>query len=255
MNILISNDDGYQSLGIALLARIAAEFANVRVVAPDRDRSGVSNSLTLDRPLRIRTAENGFHYVTGTPTDCIHLGLHTLPHFQPDLILSGVNHGANMGDDTLYSGTVAAATEAFLMGIPAIAFSLCSHQLNKYQNTVEYAIWSILSHLMQNPPKQPILWNINIPAIDKHLLQGHKITRLGRRHHTQSVIADINPRGEAIYWIGPAGAVADNEQDTDFAAIDTGFISITPLQVDLTAHAQLHTLQNYWQHMTLKEIA
>ncbi|RKW29588.1 MAG: 5'/3'-nucleotidase SurE, partial [Kingella sp. (in: b-proteobacteria)] len=124
MNILISNDDGYLSQGIATLARIAGEFANVRVVAPERDRSGVSNSLTLDRPLKIRSAENGFYYVSGTPTDCIHLGLHALADFQPDLVLSGINHGSNLGDDTLYSGTVAAATEAYLMGIPAVAFSL-----------------------------------------------------------------------------------------------------------------------------------
>lgn len=160
-----------------------------------------------------------------------------------------------MGDDTLYSGTVAAATEAYLMGIPAIAFSLCSHQFNKYYATAEYAVWSILTHLIKQPPKEPILWNINIPAIDKHLLQGHKITRLGRRHHIQSIVASSNPRGESIYWIGPAGEVADNDQDTDFAATDAGFISITPLQIDLTAYSQLNQLRNYWQHMTLIDAA
>lgn len=148
MNILICNDDGYLAPGIAILARVAAEFANVRVVAPERDRSGVSNSLTLDRPLRIRQAENGFYYVSGTPTDCIHLGLHALPEFQPDLVLSGINNGANMGDDTLYSGTVAAATEAYLMGIPAVAISLNDFS-GRHWETAEKAAWLLLEHSLK----------------------------------------------------------------------------------------------------------
>lgn len=251
MNILISNDDGYLSQGIATLAKIAGEFANVRIVAPERDRSGVSNSLTLDRPLRIRSADNGFYYVSGTPTDCIHLGLHALTDFKPDLVLSGINHGANMGDDTLYSGTVAAATEAYLMGIPAIAISLTSSQFSKYAITAEKATWSILSHLLSRPIEQPILWNINIPAISPEQLRGHKITRLGRRHHAQNVIPALDPRGKEIYWIGPAGEVADTEHDTDFAACDNGFVSITPLQIDLTAYTQLNALQSFWQGLNL----
>ncbi|TFV05100.1 5'/3'-nucleotidase SurE, partial [Bacillus stratosphericus] len=158
MNILICNDDGYLAPGIAVLARVAAEFANVRVVAPERDRSGVSNSLTLDRPLHIREAANGFYYVSGTPTDCIHLALHALPEFKPDLVLSGINNGANMGDDTLYSGTVAAATEAYLLGIPAVAFSL-NDSGGRYWETAEKAAWTMLSHLLENAPLQPDLWN------------------------------------------------------------------------------------------------
>lgn len=252
MNILISNDDGYLSHGIALLARIAGEFANVRVVAPERDRSGVSNSLTLDRPLRIRNAENGFYYVSGTPTDCIHLGLHALPDFIPDLVISGINHGSNMGDDTLYSGTVAAATEAYLMGIPAVAFSLCSHKMLHYEDTVNQAAGAILRHLVAKPPMVPMLWNVNIPAVDAHQLQGLKITRLGRRHHTQSIVPDRNPRGEQIYWIGPAGAVADNEEGTDFAAVEAGFVSLTPLQVDLTAHSQIDAVRAFWHDVPMK---
>ncbi|MDO4434087.1 MAG: 5'/3'-nucleotidase SurE [Alysiella sp.] len=248
MNILISNDDGYLSQGIATLARVAGEMANVRVVAPERDRSGVSNSLTLDRPLRIRCSENGFYCVSGTPTDCIHLGLHTLPDFKPDLVISGINHGANMGDDTLYSGTVAAATEAFLMGIPAIAFSLCEHRFAQYADTAEQVAWSVLSHILAKPPVIPILWNVNIPAVSLSNLRGHKITRLGRRHHTQSIIPSHNPRGEAIYWIGPAGEVADNDDGTDFAAVESGFVSITPLQVDLTAHSQIDAVRTFWQN-------
>lgn len=251
MNILISNDDGYFSQGIALLARIAGEFANVRVVAPERDRSGVSNSLTLDRPLRIRTAENGFYYVSGTPTDCIHLGLHALPEFRPDLVLSGINHGANMGDDTLYSGTVAAATEAYLMGIPAVAISLANSNFAKYANTVECVVWQVLRHLLAQSMCEPILWNINIPAVLSENLRGHQITRLGRRHHIQNIVHTTDPRGEHIYWIGPAGEVADNEEGTDFAACEAGFVSITPLQIDLTAYTKLHELQNFWRALNV----
>ena len=248
MNILISNDDGYRAQGIGILARVAGEFANVRVVAPERNRSGASNSLTLDRPLRIRHAENGFYYVNGTPTDCIHMGLHILPkECHPDLVLSGINHGANMGDDTLYSGTVAAATEAFLMGIPAVAFSLDSHDFPAYAETAERAVWMLLKHLLKQPPTAPVLWNVNIPAVAPEDLQGIKITRLGRRHHIQNVIPSSDPHGEAIYWIGPAGAVSDNEAGTDFAATEAGFISITPLQVDLTAYPQIDELQRFWQ--------
>jgi len=252
MNILISNDDGYLAPGIAILARVAAEFANVRVVAPERDRSGVSNSLTLDRPLQIKEASNGFYYVSGTPTDCIHVGQHALPDFKPDLVLSGINNGANMGDDTLYSGTVAAATEAYLMGIPAVAFSLTSHEFHKYAATAEKAVWNIVSRLVQTPPSAPILWNVNIPAVAPDQLRGHKIARLGRRHHTQSIVHATNPRGEDIYWIGAVGAVADNEQDTDFATCESGYVSITPLQIDLTAYSQMHALDEYWQGLTFE---
>lgn len=251
MNILICNDDGYLSQGIALLAKIASQWANVRVVAPERDRSGVSNSLTLDKPMKIRLAENGFYYVTGTPTDCIHLALHALPDFQPDLIISGVNHGANMGDDTLYSGTVAAATEGYLMGIPAVAFSLNSSRLTCFEKTVERAVTPILQRLVENPPRMPILWNVNIPAVEVSELKGHQITRLGKRHHVQSIVPAKNPRGEDIYWIGAIGEVADNEQGTDFAAVESGFVSITPLQIDLTAYNQLDNVKLFWKDLAI----
>ncbi len=251
MNILISNDDGYLAQGISILARVAGEFANVRVVAPERNRSGASNSLTLDRPLSVRSAENGFYYVTGTPTDCIHIGLHALPDFKPDLVISGINHGANMGDDTLYSGTVAAAMEAYLMGIPAVAFSLNSHDFAHYAETAEQAAWIILSHLLKNPPIAPVLWNVNIPAVASDELQGYQITRLGRRHHVQNVIPSTDPRGASIYWIGAAGEVSDNEAGTDFAACERGLISITPLQVDLTAYGQMDDLREFWRGMSV----
>ena len=248
MNILVCNDDGYLAKGISILARVAAEFANVRVVAPERDRSGVSNSLTLDRPLHIRQAENGFYYVTGTPTDCIHLGLHAIPDFKPDLVLSGINNGANMGDDTLYSGTVAAATEAYLLGIPAVAFSLNDYS-GRYWDTAEKAVWMLLSHLLKHPPTQPILWNINIPPVAPSEIQGLKVTRLGRRHHVQSIVPARNPRGDKIYWIGPAGEIADREDGTDFGESAAGYITVTPLQIDLTAYGQMADVAKYWQEM------
>ncbi|MDO4641093.1 MAG: 5'/3'-nucleotidase SurE [Neisseria sp.] len=246
MNILICNDDGYLAQGIAVLARVAAEFANVRVVAPERNRSGVSNSLTLDRPLSIREAENGFYFVSGTPTDCIHLGLHALPDFQPDLVLSGINHGANMGDDTLYSGTVAAATEAYLLGIPAVAFSL-NDGTDRYWETAEKAAWMMIDRLTANPPKKPVLWNVNIPAVAAEDIQGIKTVRLGRRHHAQSIVPARNPRGEPIYWIGPVGGVSDREDGTDFAECEAGFITVTPLQIDLTGFSQMEEVAGFWQ--------
>lgn len=246
MNILICNDDGYLAQGIQVLARVAGEFANVRVVAPERNRSGVSNSLTLDRPLYLRQAANGFYFVSGTPTDCIHLALHALPDFKPDLVLSGINHGANMGDDTLYSGTVAAATEAYLLGIPAIAFSLTDHS-ERYWETAEKAVWRLLAHLLSKPLPQDMLWNVNIPGVASQDIQGYKITRLGRRHHEQCIVPARNPRGEAAYWIGPAGQVKDKETGTDFAESERGFVTITPLQIDLTAYNQMRDVTEFWQ--------
>ena len=250
MNILICNDDGYLAEGIAVLARVAGEFANVRVVAPERDRSGASNSLTLDRPLRLRQAQNGFYYVSGTPTDCIHIALYAMPEFKPDLVLSGINHGANMGDDTLYSGTVAAATEAYLLGIPALAFSL-NDKHNRYWATAEQATWQILSHVLAAPPVKPVLWNVNIPAVSPGEVQGWKPVRLGRRHHEQAVLATHNPRGEEMYWIGAAGLATDNESDTDFANNEAGFVTITPLSVDLTHYADLQHTAEAWQGLVL----
>ncbi|MCS4533394.1 5'/3'-nucleotidase SurE [Neisseria montereyensis] len=246
MNILICNDDGYLAPGIAVLARVAGEFANVRVVAPERDRSGVSNSLTLDRPLQLKEADNGFYYVNGTPTDCIHLALHALPDFKPDLVLSGINNGANMGDDTLYSGTVAAATEAYLLGIPAIAFSLNDFS-GRYWETAEKAAWMLLEHLLKNPPDHPVLWNINIPAVAPEDIQGCRITRLGRRHHVQSIVPARNPRGESVYWIGPVGDISDREGGTDFAESEAGYITVTPLQIDLTDYGNMAHVAGFWQ--------
>lgn len=247
MNILICNDDGYQSYGISLLARIAAEFANVRVVAPDRDRSAVSNSLTLDRPMWIRQAGNGFFYVNGTPSDCVHLALHTMDDFKPDWVFSGVNHGANMGDDTLYSGTVAAATEGYLMGVRAAAFSL-DDKSNSYWDTAEKVLYPLIQQLLFVQPELCLL-NINIPKVASDSVQGVRCTRLGRRHHGQGVIRTQNPHGESVYWIGAIGKSSDDGVGTDFAATAEGFVSITPLTVDLTDHQALSN--QIWQDWTL----
>ena len=247
MNILICNDDGYQSYGISLLARVASEFANVRVVAPERDRSAVSNSLTLDRPLRIRQAGNGFYYINGTPSDCVHLALHVMDDFRPDWVFSGVNHGANMGDDTLYSGTVAAATEGYLMGIAAAAFSL-NDKSNSYWETAEKVLFSLLRKMLFRQPEKPCLLNINIPRVAPDAVQGVKITRLGRRHHGQGVIKTYDPHGETVYWIGAIGDSSDDGEGTDFAASAEGFVTVTPLTVDLTHH---HCLaEKKLQHLT-----
>ncbi len=238
MNILIGNDDGYFAEGIKVLAEVTAEFANVRVVAPDRDRTAASNSLTLDRPLQMSLAQNGFYFVNGTPTDCVHLALHALDDFKPDLFFSGINHGANMGDDTLYSGTVAAATEAHLLGIPSVAFSLCDKS-NEYWETARHVVWKFAQFLTQNPPKSNILWNVNIPRVRVEDLQGIKVTRLGRRHHVQSMTAVHHPRGQEMFWIGPPGKAMEGDDGTDFSASESGFVTITPLSIDLTHYAQL----------------
>lgn len=241
MNILISNDDGYQSFGLSLLARIASEFASVRVVAPDRDRSAVSNSLTLDRPMHMRQAANGFYYVNGTPSDCVHLALQVMDDFKPDWVFSGVNHGANMGDDTLYSGTVAAATEGYLLGVPAVAFSLASKD-NQRWDTVEKALFPLIQFITQQKLDTPHLWNINIPNIAADAFQGVKVARLGRRHHGQGIVKAHTPHGEPVYWIGTIGKAADDADGTDFAAIADGFVSITPLTVDLSDKTALTPL-------------
>lgn len=250
MNILISNDDGYLSEGIALLAKIAANFGNVRVVAPQSNRSGASNSLTLDRPLHFQQADNGFYVVNGTPTDCVHIALHTQTDFKPDLMLSGINHGANMGDDVLYSGTVAAATEAYLMGIPAVAFSLTDRS-NQYWHTAEKAATMLLQRLTNDMPAEPILWNVNIPAVAPDHIQGCRISRLGRRHHEACVLPADHPHGAKMYWIGGIGAPDKHAYDTDFSDNEAGYVTITPLSTDLTHHQQLTAVGEYWQGITL----
>jgi len=242
MRILISNDDGYFSPGLACLATHLSAIAEVIVVAPERDRSGASNSLTLDRPLNLRRAASGFFYVNGTPTDCVHLAVTGMLEVLPDMVISGINAGANMGDDTIYSGTVAAATEGFLLGIPAIAVSLAGKELAHYDSAAR-VVTELVQRFEKNTHAHPWLLNVNVPDVAYEQLQGRLVTRLGKRHKAEPVIKSMNPRGETVYWVGAAGKAQDAGEGTDFHAIANKFVSITPLQVDLTQYGQLDAVQ------------
>ncbi len=237
MRILLSNDDGYFAPGLARLHAALAPFGEVTVVAPERDRSGASNSLTLDRPLMVRRAPNGFLFVNGTPTDCVHLAVTGLLDDLPDLVVSGINDGANMGDDTIYSGTVAAATEGFLLGIPSIAMSLTSRTARHLDSAARVAVQLVEQHQRQKAGTW--LLNVNVPDLPWESIEGYAITRLGRRHKAEGVVRTENPRGETVYWVGAAGAVADAGEGTDFHAVGMRRVSITPLQIDLTNRGEL----------------
>ncbi|CAG1003183.1 5'-nucleotidase [Burkholderiales bacterium] len=232
MRILLSNDDGYFAPGLERLAAALAPHADITVVAPERDRSGASNSLTLDRPLMVRRAPNGFLFVNGTPTDCVHLAVTGLLDTLPDMVISGINLGANMGDDTIYSGTVAAATEGFLLGIPSIAISLASKTASHFESACDIAVDLVRRH--GRAPAGSWLLNVNVPDVPRAELRGVRVTRLGRRHKAENTIKMKNPRGETVYWVGAAGPAADAGEGTDFRAIEERFVSITPLQIDLT---------------------
>ena len=238
MRILLSNDDGYFAPGLAALHQALLPFAELKVVAPERDKSGASNSLTLDRPLSIRRAPNGFYFIDGTPTDCVHMAVTGMIDFTPDMIVSGINSGANMGDDTIYSGTVAAATEGFLLGLPAIAISMAGHEAKYYETAARVAAELVQRH-QRSPLHAPVLLNVNVPDVPYDQLMGTEITRLGKRHKAEPVVKTINPRGDTVYWIGAAGAVADAGPGTDFHATTHGRVSITPLQMDLTNFQQM----------------
>jgi 5'-nucleotidase len=241
MKILISNDDGYLAPGIKALADALRPIAEIAVVAPDSNRSGSSNSLTLDRPLSVYRADNGFYYVNGTPSDCVHVALTGGLSFKPDLVVSGINHGQNMGDDTLYSGTVAAATEGFLFGVPAIAFS----QVEKGWAHLDTAA-AIAREIVErgfDMLQKPYLLSVNIPNLPRDRIKGIAATRLGRRHQSEPVIKMRDPHGRDIFWIGPSGKEKDAAEGTDFHAVANGFVSVTPLQIDLTHTAQLGALR------------
>lgn len=246
MRILLSNDDGYFSPGLAALASALSKFAEITVVAPERDRSGASNSLTLDRPLSLRKAYNGFYYVNGTPTDCVHLAV-TGAFDLPDMIVSGINDGPNMGDDTIYSGTVAAATEGFLLGIPSFAMSMGSKKGAYYETAAQVAA-DLVQRFIESPINSPVLLNVNVPAVPYGELRGTQVTRLGKRHKAEPVIKGINPRGETIYWIGAAGPAADCGEGTDFYAVENNLVSVTPLQMDLTRSSQIEPIRNWLKH-------
>lgn len=238
MRFLISNDDGYFAPGIAALAMALGDEGEVAVCAPERDRSGASNSLTLDRPLTVRTAPNGFLFVNGTPTDCVHLAATGLMPELPDMVVAGINHGANMGDDTIYSGTVAAATEGYLLGVPSVAISLASKTPQHFE-TAAIVARNLVQRLKRFPLRGAVLLNVNVPDIPYEEIKGMRVTRLGRRHKSSAVVRSENPRGETIWWVGAAGHAADAGENTDFWAVDNGYVSITPLSIDLTSHQQL----------------
>ena len=242
MRILIANDDGYLAPGIAALVKACQGLGQIDVIAPEQNASGTSNALTLTRPLSVFEARGehvqGFRVVNGTPSDCVHVALTGLLGYRPDLVLSGINNGANMGDDTLYSGTVAAAMEGYLFGVPAIAFSQAEKGWGELDAAAAAARAVIEEVLAQAPlGGTPWLLNVNIPNRADAWRLPRVVTRLGRRHASQPVIQQTNPRGEAIYWIGPAGDARECGEGTDFHAVAQGCISITPLQVDLTDHA------------------
>ena len=243
MRILIANDDGYLAPGLAALVKACQGLGDIDVVAPESNASGTSNALTLNRPLNVFIAggeQRGFRVVNGTPSDCVHVALTGMLEQRPDLVLSGINNGANMGDDTLYSGTVAAAMEGYLFGIPAIAFSQADKgwaHVDAAAHTARDIVERVLAAMSEHTT--PWLLNVNIPNRDDAAALPRVITRLGRRHASEPVIRQTSPRGEAIYWIGPAGSAREAGEGTDFFAVAQGQVSITPLQVDLTEHAAL----------------
>jgi 5'-nucleotidase len=238
MRILLSNDDGYFAPGLAQLATSLEDLGDVTVVAPERNRSGASNSLTLDRPMHLRRAANGYLYVSGTPTDCVHLAVTGVLEHEPDMVVSGINLGANMGDDTIYSGTVAAATEGYLLGVPSIAISLASFE-GRHFATAGRVARELVQRFSAAPFSEPVLLNVNVPDIPYEELAGIRVTRLGRRHKAEPAVKSVSPRGETMYWVGAAGPAADAGEGTDFHAVEHGWVSITPLQIDLTHAAQM----------------
>ena len=242
MRILLSNDDGYLAQGLLTLAQALAQYAQISVVAPDKNRSAASNSLTLDLPLRTQRGENGFIRVDGTPTDCVHLAITGLLEHEPDMVIAGINHGANLGDDVLYSGTVAAATEGRFLGFPAIAISLAASDPKHFDTASQVAI-TLMQQVISKSLPQDTLLNVNVPDIPLADLKGYQVTRLGQRHKAEPVIKAQDQRGRDIYWVGPPGSEQDAGEGTDFYAIKMGYVSVTPLQLDLTRYEQMETIK------------
>lgn len=235
MKILVSNDDGYRAEGIAALADALREVAEVTVVAPDRDRSGASNALTLSRPLQVEAAGRDFYRVDGTPTDCVHLGLTGLMEGPPDMVVSGINAGANLGDDVIYSGTVAAAMEGRFLGYPAVAVSLAAYPPTHFETAARFAL-QMVRQLREKPLPSDTILNVNVPDLAWESLAGFKATRLGRRHRSDPAIRQRDPRGRPVYWVGMLGEAQDAGLGTDFDALQKGYVSVTPITVDLTRH-------------------
>lgn len=248
MHFLVSNDDGVNATGIKALTSALNPLGEVTVYAPNRDRSGASNSLTLTDPLRIHKIEENRFSVTGTPSDCVHMALTGLMDETPDMVISGINNAANLGDDTLYSGTVAAAIEGRFLGLPAIAFSLAASHASSQKRHFESAqhyVKKIIQNLLENPLSTDSVLNINIPNLPLEQIKGVEVTRLGNRHKAENTIQDVDPRGRNMFWIGPAGPEADAGEGTDFNAIKNGYVSITPIQVDMTHYEMMSNLKSW----------
>jgi 5'-nucleotidase len=250
VKILLSNDDGYRAEGLAALAQAMKPLGSVTIVAPDRNRSGASNSLTLDVPVRATRYESEAYYVNGTPTDCVHLAISGLFDFEHDIVVSGVNDGANLGDDTLYSGTVAAAVEGRFLGLPAIAVSLCltPESPRNFASAAQVAaqlVQRMRTERLHGPDVGPVILNVNVPDLPDGQLRGIKATRLGNRHRSKPIVKARDPRGRDVYWVGNAGTGQDAGPGTDFHAVAEGYASITPLQIDLTRHSALTELSRW----------
>lgn len=244
MRILLSNDDGYRAPGLGCLRRALAARWEVTVAAPDRDRSGASNSLTLRNPLRCETREDGFVVVEGTPTDCVHLALTGLLDGEPDLVVSGINAGGNLGDDVLYSGTVAAALEGRHLGLPAVAVSLVGRNPRHYE-TAAAVVERLVGTLGRGSIPSGTVLNVNVPDLPLERVAGVRVTRLGNRHRSRPAVPARDPAGERIYWFGEAGSARDNAPDTDFHAVEEGFVSVTPIHADLSRHRALDTISSW----------
>jgi 5'-nucleotidase len=249
VKILISNDDGYRSDGIAALSDALAQLAEITVVAPDRNRSGASNSLTLDVPLRVLPfGERKYYVLNGTPTDCVHLAISGLFEEEHDMVVSGVNDGPNLGDDVLYSGTVAAAIEGRFLGLPAIAVSLVlKSATNPNFATAARVASELVMRVQRSPLHQATILNVNVPDLPYESLKGYQATRLGFRHRSERIVAAEDPRGRPVYWVGPAGDGQDIGPGTDFHAVANHYVSVTPLQIDLTRHAMLDDMRSWLQ--------
>jgi len=244
MHILLSNDDGYSAAGLKALASALSAHVDITVVAPEANRSGASNSLTLEIPLRVSQAENGFYKVNGTPTDCVHLAITGLLDREPDMVFAGINHGSNLGDDVIYSVTVAAATEGRFLGFPAVALSVASPN-PKHFDTAGRVTVSLLERIRRYPLPPDTILNVNIPDIPWGELQGFRSCRLGQRHRADGVIRALDPRGREVYWVGAAGPEQDAGPGTDFHALREGYVSVTPLQIDLTRYDRIETLAHW----------
>jgi len=248
LRILLANDDGYQARGLRTLAERLSAFSEVTIVAPDRNRSGASNSLTLETPLRVERVDKNTYYINGTPTDCVHIAITGLLDHVPDMLISGINHGANLGDDVLYSGTVAAAMEGRFLGIPSIAVSLVVAGNEHFATAADLVARLVERHLTDPLPTDSIL-NVNVPDVPRDALHGVRATRLGFRHKSEPAIKTLDPHNRPIYWIGPAGAGQDAGPGTDFHAVASGYASVTPLKIDLTAHVALDGVAQWFTRL------